>query len=837
MNPESMEVCEPDEVGEVWVSGPGVAAGYWNRPDETETTFNARLQNRGRFLRTGDLGFVRDGELFITGRLKDLIIIRGRNHYPQDIERAVQQCHAALKPDGGAAFSIELEGEERLVVVQEIETRRKNEAQTIIETIREAIAEEFEIQPAAVVLIRSGTLAKTSSGKVRRNACRESFLKNRLNVIAEWRASGDRTNSVPAAPAELNAKTVERWLRLLLTARLNADGPLIDAEQPIARYGIDSLLALELTHTVETSLGVKLPSTSFLRNPTIAELTSQILDQQGSATSSHVASLDHTGEHLLSHGQQSLWAIQHVSPESTAYNVSFAARIRGELDLRALRRAFEEMVQRHAMLRANFPSRYGAPVCVVQEHADKSLRVEDATGWTEDELFNRLNEDAWTSFDLESGPLLRASLFQRSVHEYVLLLSAHHIIADFWSLEVLLRELGQLYEAEIEDTPVVLDSAKPFSDYVRRQTDLLAGPEGEHLRNYWLQQLAGELPVLDLPTDRARPLIQTHRGASVSARFDPRLTNALRELATSHEATLFMTLLSAFQVLLYQYTGQEELFVGSPSSGRVSAEFAKTIGYFVNPLVLRAKISGDGSFSEFLGETRLTTLAAFEHQEYPFDLLVKQLQPERDPARSPLFQVMFAFQKGDTALKLAGLAVESIALDQRAAQFDLSLTVAEVDSKLAALFEYNTDLFDRATIENLSEAFRILLDSIVTDPRAHLSELSLLSHEMRRQVLYDWNNTRVNYAPLACVHESFAQRAASAPDQIAIASREETLSYRELNKRVNRMANYLRARGVGPEVRVGICVPRSTAMVTCVLGVLKAGGAYVPLDPSYPQER
>lgn len=840
---ESLTVREPDEVGEVWVSGPGVAAGYWNRPEETEATFNARLSKRSRFLRTGDLGFVRDGELFITGRLKDLIIIRGRNHYPQDIERAVQQSHAALKPDAGAAFSVELESEERLVVVQEIDTRRRNEADEIIETIREAIAEEFEIQPVAVVLIRSGTLAKTSSGKVRRGACREGFLNNSLKVIAKWRAaesqaSGDRKNAVPVAPDELNAESIERWLRLLLTSRLSADGSLIDAAQPLARYGIDSLLSLELTHAIETGLGVRLPSTSFLRNPTITDLTSQILGHADArATPLPVVSLDHAGEHPLSHGQQSLWAIQHVSPESTAYNVSFAARIRGEVDRNALRRAFDELLQRHPLLRATFPAQHGTPVCVVQERTERALRVEDATAWTKEELFNRLNEDAWTSFDLESGPLLRASLFKRSVDEHVLLLTAHHIIVDYWSLAVLLRELDHLYEAEVENKHVALDPPMPYSNYVREQTGLLAGPKGELLKDFWFQQLAGELPVLDLPTDRARPQIQTYRGASVTAKLDLRLAQELKELAASHEATLFMTLVATFQVLLYRYTGQEEILVGSPSSGRGSAEFARTIGYFVNPLVLRARLSPERSFSEFLAETRLTTLAAFEHQEYPFDLLVKQLQPERDPARSPLFQVLFAFQKGGASLKLGGLPVELITLDQRAAQFDLSLTVAEVDSGLDASFEYNTDLFDPSTIERLSENFQILLDSIVTNPSLRLSELSLLSNATRRQVLYDWNDTRVNFAPLACVHESFSQHAAHTPDQIAIAEGEETLSYGELNKRANRLAHHLRARGVGPEVRVGICVPRSAAMLTCLLGVLKAGGCYVPLDPTYPQER
>ncbi|HET9477906.1 MAG TPA: condensation domain-containing protein, partial [Pyrinomonadaceae bacterium] len=747
---------------------------------------------------------------------------------------------AGLRADGGAAFSVELESEERLVVVHEIQTRCTTEASEIIAAIRAVIAEEFEIQPAAVVLIRPGTLPKTSSGKVRRGACRERFLENRLRVIAEWRATGERNGFTPAAPEELNAETIERWLRLLLSARLSLDGPLIDARQPIARYGIDSLLALELAHAVETTLGIRLSPASLLRNP-IVELTNEILVQlartEHSHAVAHVATVDQSGEHSLSHGQQALWTLQQASPESTAYNVSAAARVRGEVDTRALQRAFRILSRRHSMLRARFPSRQGAPVCAIQEHSAISFRIEDAMSWSEEKLNNRLRDEAWTSFDLERGPLLRAGLFKRSEREYVMLLSAHHIIVDFWSLAVLIRELGQLYEAEVEDRPLDLAAVRAYSDYVRRQTELLASSEGERSRKYWLQQLAGELPVLDLPADRARPPIQSYRGASVSARLDQQLTEQLKKLAMSHEATLFMTLLAAFQVLLYRYTGQDEILIGSPSSGRGWAEFAGTVGYFVNPLVLRAQISSERSFSDFLTETRQTALGAFEHQDYPFNLVVKQLQPERDPARSPLFQVMFALQKGEAALKLGGLPVEPIALDHRAAQFELSLTVVEVDSGLTASFEYNTDLFDALTIERLSGHFRILLESVVTDPSVSLSELPLLSDATRQQILYDWNHTQTRVSPVVCVHESFAQQAASSPDRIAIDSHEESLSYRELNKRANRMAHYLRGRGVGPEVLVGICVPRSAAMLTCVLGVLKAGGAYVPLDPSYPEER
>ncbi|HEY6802663.1 MAG TPA: amino acid adenylation domain-containing protein [Pyrinomonadaceae bacterium] len=839
VDPESFARCAPDEVGEVWVAGPGVAAGYWNRPDKTAQTFQARLDGGKRFLRTGDLGFVLDDELYIAGRLKDLVIIRGRNHYPQDIESVMRQGNG-----DGAAFSLEIDGEERLVVVQEIESRLKTEVTAIIDTIRATIAEEFEIQPAAVVLIKSGTLPKTSSGKVRRAACREDFLTDRLRVIAEWRVAAVADRVAPVVPAELNAESVARWLSLLLSARLNTE--VSELNGSIRRYGIDSLLALELTHDVETSLGVTISLTSFLRDRTVTDLTNEILIKLSQSQPASSTGNVYEGEFALSHNQQALWAVQQVSPDSPAYSVSIAARINSEMNFDSLRLAFDALLKRHPMLRTTFHSRQGAPVCVVQEHAEIFFRVVDATDWAEEKLRERLNDEVRSTFDLENGPLLRVKVFERSTHDYALLLSAHHLIVDFWSLAILFRELGEFYR-DLESratTPV------PYSDYVSWQEKLLRSPEGERLRNYWLQQLAGELPVLDLQTDRARPTVQTYCGSSDLSKLDRQLVEQLKALAASHEATLFMTLLAAFQVLLHRYAGQEDVLIGSPSSGRGLAKFAGTVGYFVNPIVLRGFIPRDKTFTQLLVETRQTALAAFEHQDYPFDLLVKELRPERDPGRSALFQTMFAFQQthdeglsafalGESGveLKLGTLPLETFALDQRAAQFDLSLTMAEVDRELLASFEYNTDLFDAVTIERLSEHFQILLRGIVDDPHTTVAKLPLLSHAEKQQILYDWNNTHVTFESLTYVHELFTQQAARTPDQIAVISARGTWNYRELNERANRLAHYLRALGVGPEVIVAICVSRSAAMLACVFGVLKAGGAYVPLDPSYPRER
>ncbi|HEX8559858.1 MAG TPA: amino acid adenylation domain-containing protein [Pyrinomonadaceae bacterium] len=897
VNPESSRRSAPDEVGEIWVAGPGVAKGYWNRPEETGRTFRARLSGGGEetFLRTGDLGFVRDGELFVTGRLKDLIIIRGRNLYPQDVEHTVERCHAALRPGGGAAFSVEVEGEERLVVAHEVEARRGVEASPVVEAIRGALAEEFEVQPAAVLLLRPGGLPKTSSGKVRRGACRERFLENGLRVLAEWRAGAGAAGQVPAPPApdELGAESVGRWLRALLAAKLNVEAALIDVNQPLARYGVDSLLALELTHAVETGLGVRLPPADFLRSPTIAGLAGDALARLAEAArapeAGHVSAADkvtadevtadnaaedevtadevtadevtadevtadEVGEHPLSHGQQALWFLQKVSPESTAYHLSLAARVRGEVDAAALRRAFHSLAGRHPMLRSTFPARLGAPVRLVGERAEISFRAESAAGWSEEFLRAALRAEASKSFDLERGPLLRVGLFERSPRDYALLLSAHHIVVDFWSLAVLMRELGQLYEAETGGGAAPpAPRAAPYADHVRRQARMLAGAEGERLREFWRRRLAGELPTLDLPADRARPAVQTYRGASHSVRLGARLTEGLRRLGASREATLFMTLLAAFQVLLHRYTGEEDVLIGSPTAGRGSAQFADTVGYFVNPLVLRASVSGGKTFAEFLDETRASALEAFGHQDYPFDLLVKELQPERDPARPPLFQVMFAFQKtrrpdeeglaafalgeDGARVRLGPLLLESLALEQRAAQFDLSLTTAETGDGLAASFEYNTDLFDAPTVERMGEHFRALLEGAVADPSARLSELPMLSATERRRLLVEWNDTREEFGGPALVHELFERQAARAPDRVAVSSGRGDRSYRELNERANRIAHHLRARGVGPDVVVAVCVGRSFEMVAALLGVLKAGGCYVPLDPAYPEER
>ena len=869
VDPETLLRCETKAVGEIWVHGPGVAAGYWKRPEETEATFHARLRDSAKtYLRTGDLGFVKDGELFVTGRVKDLIIVRGRNLYPHDLELAVEQCHEALRPGGSAAFSLEVGDEERLVVVQELEPRRRGDPAALVELIRQTLAEEFEVQPYAILLVNAGSVPKTSSGKVQRSACRAMFETGSFEALAEWRAPLD-SDPVATAPGtdllqgeRLTFETVASWIRRQLAAKLRIDVDAIDVDSSITRFGVDSLIAVELTHSIETKLGVLLPMSDFISSQSITQIAARCFELvQARSAPAFVEEPTQSNSFPLSYGQQALWFLQQLAPESVAYNIASALKIKTKPDVVALRSAFQSLVERHAALRTTFSAVDGKAVQHVHEQRAASFETVDASLGDEAALATRLRAEAHLPFDLEHGPLLRALLFRRADEEQVLLVVAHHIVIDFWSLAILMRELGELYRQAafpLDTVSTTCDSGwvrsgSNYFDYVRWEQRLLAGEAGERLAAFWQKELAGELPTLNLHTDRPRPAVQTFRGASEPLRLDAQLTAQLKALARANDATLFITLLAAFNVLLYRYTGQEDLLVGSPTAGRLSAQFASTVGYFVNPVVLRSSPKGALTFTEFLKQVRHTTLAAFAHQEYPFALLVKQLQPERDPSRSPLFQAMFTLNKaqlsGEEAMgafslgeagarmNLGGLPLESMRLEQRIAQFDLSLTTVELEAELSASLEYNTDLFDAATIKRLLGHFQTLLQAVVARPFERLDRLPLLNDDERHLLLDEWSGTGREAAPALLVHQLFEQHVERHPHKTAVVFEGARLSYGELNARANRLAHYLRHRGVGVDVPVGICVERSLDMVVAVMGVLKSGGAYVPLDPRYPRER
>lgn len=545
----------------------------------------------------------------------------------------------------------------------------------------------------------------------------------------------------------------------------------------------------------------------------------------------------------LSSAQERLWFLDQYEPANPIYNRPLALRLAGSLDIVALEQSLSEIVRRHDILRTTFPSSAGQPRQVVTLPSFVALAVVPLPphdeGQREIALRRYVNAEGARPFDLAHGPLWRALLLRLADDEHILLITLHHIISDGWSDGVLSRELGMLYNSFATGQPATLpDLPIQYADYAAWQRERLAsGAFDEHLA-YWWGHLAGAPTVLDLSTGRQRPPTQTFRGATYSTLLPTALLEALKWLSQDENATLYMTLLAAFQTLLHRYTGRDDLLIGSPIAGRTRVETEGLIGLFVNTLVLRGDLSGAPSFRELLARTRATTLAAYDHQEVPFEQIVTKLQPPRDRGRNPLVQVMFALQNTPrTDLQLAGLTAHPLRIDTGTAKFDLSLFVIETPEGARAAFEYNCGLFDAPTIERMAGHFHTLLEGVAADPDRSISALPLLTGAERHQLLVEWNDTRTDYPRDACVHELFAEQAARTPNAIAVVYEGERLTYRELDARANQLAHYLRRLGVGPDVLVGLCVERSVEMVVGLLGILKAGGAYLPLDPAYPKDR
>ncbi len=550
----------------------------------------------------------------------------------------------------------------------------------------------------------------------------------------------------------------------------------------------------------------------------------------------------------LSHGQRALWFLYRLAPESPAYNLLYAAHVRSTLDIPALQRAVQALLERHPLLTATYTMRDGE--AVQRFHPDHKLHVEviDVSSWSREQLNQRLLEEGDRPFDLERGPVLRIKVFRQAAQDDLLSLTVHHIVVDFWSLDMLINELCLLYAAERGGPPAPLPApVVHYPNFVRWQADMLAGPVGERHWAYWQQQLEGPLPMLNLPLDRPRPAVQTYCGASHTFELSEELFQQLKALASAAKTTLYMLLLAAFELLLYRYTDQDDLLIGTTALGRSRAELEKIVGYLANPVVLRTNLSGNPTFQELLGRVRQTVIGALDHQDYPFPLLVERLQPRRDASYSPLFQTLFVFEKprdgweasplgqGESATQ-DRLRLEPLVYGQQGAPFDLTLRMIEVDGSLSADLRYNVELFEAATMARIEQHFLTLLQGIVADPGQRITDLPILTQAEQRQLLA-WNDTQRNYPDQACVHQLIEEQVQRTPEAPAIVFENQQLTYREVNCRANQLAHALQARGVGPEVLVGVCLERSLDLVVALLAILKAGGAYVPLDPTYPAER
>jgi amino acid adenylation domain-containing protein len=681
--------------------------------------------------------------------------------------------------------------------------------------------------PSAFVLLEA--LPLSPNGKVDRKA---------LPAPDQSRPELEEAYAAPRTSVE--QALADLWAEVLGIERVGTQDNFFE-------LGGHSLLATQVISRVRKAMQVELPLRALFEAPTVAGLADRIeairLATLG-LPAAPLRAIPRDGELPLSFGQETFWFLDRLEPDSPVFNIDFAIRLRGPLDPATVGQTMAEVMRRHEALRTTFISVDGRPVAVIAPPAPLSVPVHDLTSLPEAERegeARRLaDEESRRPFDLARGPLFRVSLLRLGAEDHVGLLNVHHAVFDGWSLGIFLREAALLCEGFAAGKPATLpDLPIQYVDFAHWQRQWLKSGLMEEQLAYWKKQLGGRLPVLELPTDHPRPPTRTFHGARRMAVLSPALAGAVHALGRSEGCTLFMVLLGTFQTLLHRYTGQADLCIGTPIAGRNRAETEGLVGFFVNTLVLRTDLGGDPSFRALLERVRETCLGAYAHQDLPFEMLMQSLRPDRDPSRSSLFQVMFILQNAPLKIpSIAGLDAGPFVnlSDNGTSKFDLTLTLMEGPDGLTAGVEYNTDLFEEATILRLLGHYQTLLEAVVADPDRKLSRLSLLTAAERRQFAA-WNSKAVRYPTGECAHELFEAQVARTPEAVALVVGDRQVTYRELNRRANRLAHQLREFGVGPEVLVGLYVERAPELLVGILGILKAGGAYVPLDPAYPGER
>ncbi|WP_083296527.1 non-ribosomal peptide synthetase [Duganella sp. HH101] len=819
---EAMQPVATGMAGELYIGGFGVGRGYLRRPALTAERYVpdpfAQQPGGARLYRTGDLArHLPDGNIEVIGRIDHQVKVRGFRIELGEIE-------AALASQDGVGEAVVVarrdeQGEQRLVAYV---AGRGELSPALLRGALQQLLPHYMV-PAHVVVLAA--LPLTPNGKIDRAALPEPGA---AATVAPYVA--------PRTPAEGTLAAI--WAEVLRLERVGVDDNFFD-------LGGHSLLATQVVYRLSSAFALELPLRVLFEAPTVAALAARLeqMRQDGArAAAPAIVPVSRAQRLPLSYAQQRLWFLDQMEANSAFYNSPLAVRLNGQLDLDALRRTLDTIVQRHEVLRTSFPAPDGEAEQVVAPAQPLALQVDDLQALAQPERAARMEAlmraEARTPFDLASGPLVRARLLRLDAEQHVFLLTLHHIVSDGWSMGVLVREVAALYTAFVQGQPSPLAPLPvQYADFAHWQRQWLSGEVLAEQLDYWVRQLGDAPPALALPTDRPRPLAQTYRGATHAFAVPPAVTAGLYALGKQQQATLAMTLTAAFSLLLSRYCGSGDICLGTAIANRNRVEIEALIGFFVNTLVMRTRVDSSLSFAGLLEQVRATALDAYAHQDVPFDLVVDALQPERELGHSPLFQVMLGVQNTPMGtLSLPGLQLQELGNGTSTAKFDLCLFIVEAGDVLHAMFEYNTDLFDAATIERMAANLATLLAAVVDQPQRPLHALPVIgATELQRQ-LVDWNDA-AQPLPEPAIHQLFEAQARRAPQAVAVVHGEVELSYEQLDRQAAALAARLRARGVGPDVLVGLCMQRGADLVVAMLAILKAGGAYLPLDPAYPQER
>jgi amino acid adenylation domain-containing protein len=812
--------CRQETVGEIYIRTPYRSFGYYGDEELTKRVF---IQNpfskdpNDLIHKTGDYGrLLEDGNLEHLGRRDQQVQIRGVRVELGEIENLLR-AHAAVT-DVAVIDRDDAEGNKFLVAYLTLRNGTPGEQ------LREYLSERLPQTMLPSAFVKLDQMPRTLNGKIDRKALPA------LEVIEAESDAGDE----PLTPVEEIVTNI--WCEVL---RL----PTVSRKRNFFSLGGHSLLATQVIHRIRDTFKVELPVRTIFESPTVTQLAQLVearLHEGDQVLPPHIEPVSREGKLPPSFAQQRLWFQEKLAHGTAAFHIDLGMRLTGAMNLAALEQTLDEISRRHENLRTSFPVIDGEVVQVVQPPARLSvptIDVEHLSVAEREEIDAKIAAMVLErSFDLETGPLFRIAFVRHSGQEYSLLCALHHIISDGWSRGILTKEVSVLYQAFSQGEPSPLPPLPvQYADFAVWQRQQLQGETLERELDFWRQQLAGAPPLLDLPTDYPRPPVQTYRGGAERFSLSPELSQRLKVVSQQRGTTMFMLLLAAFQTFLYRYTNQEDIVVGTTVANREALELEPLIGFFVNMLALRADCSGNPSFVELLDQVRETTLRAYAHQGAPFEKLIEELQPKRSAAYLPI-QAMFTLQNQPTLteLTLPGLKASVPPKEFKTSQCDLKVDMHEVADGFGGALEYNLDLFDRATAVRMVEHFENLLAAIVADPETRLSDLPMLSEEQTRALVA---STGTKALPNACIHQLFEAQVAATPDATAAVFRDEHLSYRELDRRANQLARYLRAEGVQTGDLIAVCLEHSIDELVGLLGVLKAGAAYVPVDPEHPEQR
>lgn len=842
INPETLKACSPQEIGEIWIANESVTKGYWNQPAISSEIFGATIQNEEsgqRYLRTGDLGFVYNQELYVTGRIKELIIIHGHNYYPQDIESSVVYAHHEMKLGNCVAFNINGRENEELVIICQIDTAVKTDLKQITNKICNAVMKEHQLPIYDVVFLPPKALAKTTSGKLRRSLIKQQYIEHSLEMIFSSRSHNQAHQSVFIAPQT----NLEIQVCTIISKLL--DGRQISLSDTFLNLGFDSLLAVQLSSRILSDFDVEIDVSTFFDNKKVEDIV-LLIEKLKKQIFKKKRTVNLTKRKIrankipLSSAQQRIWFLNQYSLGSALANISIKLAIEGSLDTQYLERSLSLLISRHEILRAQFYDVGGMPYQMILPERNIKLPVSELGHLSPEELHVELNNitkfRAEKIFDLSMEPLFDFILLKIKEDEHVIIFTFHHIIVDGWSLNLLFKELSIIYNAFVyNEKPLLSNHDLQYSDFVsweKKQQTL-----NHHVLLYWREKLKNLDFMLHLKTDKPRKNNPSFQKESVEFKIPSNTLKEINRLAHKNNCTLFMVLLAMYHLFLYRYTGEENNVIGSPVTNRGNAQLQNIIGFIANTLPFYTKCSPNESFIQLLANVRKTTLDALNHQEIQLEQLIHDLNLKRHSQINPLFQTLFVLQDFDKNQLNFAKTKTTIDVNAVVFHFDIILEITKLDNLLQGRIIFDNDLFYESTAKQMSFYFNNLVNEVLREPNTPLALIKFLPPSESEQIIYKWNDTSYELRGNRMLHHLIEEQAQINPKQMALSDEKQSLSYDELNILSNQLANKLVSIGAVSGDFIPVILDRTVELIICFLATLKIGAICVPVEPNYPEER